>query len=638
MAKTTSSPSNLAASPFVNWTSDECRQHLLFDIARRYKGIDPAVDAKIDEHAERISGKAGIKMIPGTFKGEPKVPFYLEGEPGVGKTTLIRSAIKDFCEIAELNFVENPKDGHEFTPKDFYFFTVNLSGKNSPMDIGGLPSKGEYAAGQSSISRNNNTGDWLLAEVASRARGMSALAKVASGEPTEYVKGTLRAVDLVLKGDPAQLDLIVSTLLRQVIEDAKKVGGGVTMLRDGDEPVDGRLQIQVKKGANAVRLTTFAPVKADASVEYVAEMLPNRRFAMATKTKFSLVNFDDVANASESVRNVLLEVAQSNRYSGVMDIGNAYVTFTGNMGSEDNTNTQSEQSDAEVTRLFKVRVRDTPRDWAQRVASKYAESGDALFSAFIGKYGNEDGIFREPVGDGRSARGIPKPNSRSLENALAKVLPYYVMARASNASPTIFADEIGHVVKGTAGGVLAERYVGFMRAMLTDAIPLADELMAKGELDQAKFDSNIGNETKASEQDFAFRFGAALADSYFERISLSSAAMEAKAKSDTAYEAHLRESTDRLCTGLANLAPGNMNYTLSRVMTRMGSVNTLGANDGIEVKLNRGVVEALAKGFADATGRGIWNNPEQAQKDFVAMVVGKRDDMPSVTKKAKATA
>ncbi|WP_137921278.1 ATP-binding protein [Hydrogenophaga sp. 2FB] len=638
MAKKSSAPSDLASSPFVNWSSDECRQHLLFDIARRFKGIDPAVDAKIDAHAERISGKAGIKMIPGTFKGEPKVPFYLEGEPGVGKTTLIRAAIKEFCEVAELNFVENPTDGHQFTPKDFYYFTVNLSGKNSPMDIGGLPSKGEYTPGMGAISRSNNAGDWLLAEVASRARGMSALAKVASAEPTEYMKGSLRAVDLVLKGEPAQLDLLVNTLIRQVIEDAKKIGGGVSMLRDGDEAVDGRLQIQVKKGTNAIRLTTYAPVKADASVEYVAEMLPNRRFAMATKTPFSLVNFDDVANASESVRNVLLEVAQSNRYSGVMDIGNAMVTFTGNMGSEDNTNTQSEQSDAEVTRVFKVRVRDTPRDWAQRVASKYAETGDALFSAFIGKYGNEDGIFREPVGDGRSARGIPKPNSRSLENAMAKVLPYFVMARESNASPTIFAEEIGHVVKGTAGGVLAERYVGFMRAMLTDAIPLADELMATGDLNQVKFDANIGNETKASEQDFSFRFGAALADSFFERISLSPAALEAKGKSEAAYEAHLRESTDRLCTGLANLAAGNMNYTLSRVMTRMGAINTLGSYDGIEVKLNRGVVEALALGFADSTGRGIWNNPDQARDDFVAMVVGNRDDMPSLNKKAKAKA
>ncbi len=610
------------ASPFVEWSSDECRQHLLFDLARRFKGTDPEIDARIDANAERISGKPGIKMIPGTLKGEPKVPFYLEGEPGVGKTTLIRAAIRDFCEIVGLNLVENPEDSYQLTPKDFYFFTVNLSGKNSTMDVGGLPTKGEMVP-RGNMTRTNNAGDWLLAEVASRARGMSGLAKVACGEVSEFEKGSLRVSEITLKGEPAQLDLISNTLLRQISEDIKKMGAGVSMVRAEDEPVEGRLQIQVKKGTNAIRIGTYAPVRVDASVEYVAEMLPNRRFALATKTPFALVNFDDVANASESVRNVLLEVAQSNRYSGVMDIGNSMVTFTGNMGSEDNTNTQSEQSDAEVTRIFKVRVRDTPKDWAARVASKYAESGDALFSAFIHKYGNDDGVFREPIGDGRSARGTPKPNSRSLENAMAKTLPYFMMAKASNASPSIFVKEIEDVVKGTAGAIVATRYTSFMTSMLTDAIPLAEQLMTKGELDIKKFEKNIGSETKSSEQDFAFRFGAAMADSFIERIALSPEAIKANDSTDkTAHSKLIQESTDRLCTGLALISPGIMNYTISRAMSRMGSMSRLGALDGVEVKLNQMTCDAMARGFADSTIRGIWPDAQKAENDFVKMVVG----------------
>lgn len=616
------SKNDTAASPFVNWSADECRQHLLFDIARRFKGVDPAVDAKIDAAAERISGKAGIKMIPGTFAGEPKVPFYLEGEPGVGKTTLIRAAIKEFCEIVGLNFVENPSDDVKLTPNDFYYFTVNLSGKNSPMDVGGLPSKGEMSP-RAVATRSNNAGDWLLAEVGSRARGMSALAKVQASDVTAYEKAGLRASEITLKGDPAQLDAIANALVRQVSEDAKRLGAGITLVRAEDEPVEGALQIQIKKGTNAIRLTSYAPPRLDESIEYVAEMLPNRRFALATKTPFALVNFDDVANASESVRNVLLEVAQSNRYSGVMDIGNAMVTFTGNMGAEDNTNTQSEQSDAEVTRVFKVRVRDTPKDWAKRVASKYTETGDALFSAFIHKYGNDDGVFREPLGDARSARGTPKPNSRSLENALAKTLPYFVMARGSNASPSIFAEEIRNVVKGTAGAIVAEKYSAFMQSMLTDAIPLADQLMTTGELDMKKFEKNIGNETKSSEQDFAFRFGAALADAFIDRIAFSKDAVEAHKKADkSAYAAVISEATDRMCTGLALMAPGNMNYCLSRAMSRMGSLKNLGSNDGVEVKLNDLTSSALSAGFASSLTRNIWADPKKAQKDFVEMVVG----------------
>lgn len=625
----------LAADPFVNWTSDIARQHLLLDIARRFKGINPEVDARIDAHAELISGKEGIKVIPPVFKGEPRVPRYFEGEPGVGKTTLIREAVREFCEITGLNFVENPADSYQMKATDFYFFTVNLSGKNSPMDIGGLPSKGQLLPSTGSAGEDA-AGDWLLSEIYSRARGMTALAKVQIADPAPYEKGNVRSMDVTIKGDAAQIDLVVNTLIRQVMEDVKKLGSGITLLKEGEEPSGERLELQIKKGTNAVRLTASAPTATGASTEYVAEMLPNRRFALATKTPFALVNFDDVANASESVRNVLLEVAQSNRYSGVMDIGNAMVTFTGNMGAEDNTNTQSEQSDAEVTRVFKARIRDTPKDWASRMARKYNAVGDCMFAPFIEKYGNQDGVFRDSIGDGRTARGIPKPNSRSLENALASVLPYFQMAKASNASPTMFSREIDEAVKGTAGAHVAATYGSFMRAMLTDAIPLADELLKTGALDVKRFEKHIGSETKSSEQDFAFRFAAALADSFVERISSSDEATAAiDSKDEKAYAQLLSESTSRLCTGLAQLSAGGMNYALSRAMNRMGQISRLGDFDGVKVKLNMSTYDAMAVGFADSLVRGIWANPEAAQKDFKAMVVGSNIAKPSKTAKAK---
>lgn len=627
-----------AADPFVNMTSDEAKQHLLFDIARRFKGVSLAVDAKIDAAAEIITGKPGIKMIPPVFAGEPRVPLYMEGEPGVGKTTLIRAAIKDFCQIAGLNFVENPPDDYKLTDNDFYYFTVNLSGKNNPSDVGGLPTKGdlEIQDGLKSRRKTNDVGDWLFGEIQSRARGMAGLAKLVMPEPTGYEKGSLRSLDVTLKGDSAQCDLVVNTLVRQLNEDAKKEGVGISVLKDGDDPIEGRLQIQVKKGTTGIRVTAHAPARGNEKVEYVAEMLPNRRFALATKTPFALVNFDDVANASESVRNVLLEVAQSNRYSGVMDIGNAMVTFTGNMGAEDNTNTQSEQSDAEVTRVFKIRIRDTPKDWAFRVAMKYNEPGDCMFSAFVHKYGNDDGVFRDSIGDGRSPRGVPKPNSRSLENALSKALPYFMMAKASNASPTIFADEIHTVVKGTAGANVADRYTAFMRSMLTDAIPLADQLMTTGNLDGARFEKNIGSETKSSEQDFAFRFAAAMADAFIDRVAFSEVAKKSQVSADDAsFQSLIQESADRMCTGLSQMSPGTMNYSLSRLMTRMGAVKALGSYDGVEVKLSAATYDSMAKGFAASIARGVWENPDQAQKDFVSMVAGSNlSGAPKAGKKA----
>ncbi|MEJ6002714.1 hypothetical protein [Paucibacter soli] len=622
-----------AQSPFVNFTSDQARQHLLLDIARTFKGVDTIVDAKIDAHAAQIAGHPDVKRIPARMKGEPRVPLYMEGEPGVGKTTLIRAAIIDFCKIVGLNFVENPPDDYQFTPNDFYYATVNLSGKTNTMDIGGLPSKGELRpqVGQDARRRSSDAGSWVLEQVSARSKMGAGMGGLQIAESDEYNNGPLRVRDVTLKGEADKVSLVVNSLIRQLMAESKTKGASLNLLQKEDSPLSDRLSIQVSVGTAGTRITTMVPQEVDAEAEYVAEMLPNRRFAMANKARFCLFNFDDVANASEAVRNVLLEVAQSNRYSGVMDIGNALVTFTGNMGAEDGTNTQSEQSDAEVTRVFKVRVRDTPKDWARRVATKYAEVGDCLFSAFIHKHGNEAGVFRDAIGDNRTERGIPKPNSRSLENALAKVLPFFIMAREGGVSPTVFQNEIEVMVKGTAGAHVAKKYKAFVMGMLTEAIPLADQMMETGKLDEAKFGKYCGANAKASEQDFTFRFGTAVADAFVHRIAFSDEA-RATGSDKKALASLIDQSTARMCVGLAAIEPGQMTYTLSRVMSRLGGIAKLGSHDGVEVKLEQDTINAMANGFARSVQAGNWHADmvESAKSDFISTVSGS-----NTTKKAK---
>ncbi|MCZ8254675.1 MAG: hypothetical protein O9327_03185 [Polaromonas sp.] len=611
-----------AGDPYVNFTSDQAVQHLLLSLARRFKGVDPDVDRRIDAAASAIAGQPNIKSIPARVPGEPNVPLYMEGEPGVGKTSLIRSAIKEFCRITELNFVENPEDNYIPGPKDFYYFTVNLSGKNNPMDIGGLPSKGELATRQGLGDRHKaiDVGDWLLQEAESRIRMGSGMLGLPLAEPRTVLDGGLRRLEMTIKGDAAQVDLTLNTVVKQLSEEAKRRGVGVNLLRDGEMALEGRLYLQIEKGAAGARLSAIAPQRAEAEAEYVSEMLPNRRFALANKFRFALVNFDDVANASESVRNVLLEVAQSNRYSGVMDIGNAEVTFTGNMGSEDGTNTQSEQSDAEVSRVYKVRVRDTPKHWAARTAAKYGAL-DCFMSAFVHKYGHEPGIFRPLAGDMRGDRGIPKPNSRSLENAVAAALPYFQMAKESGVSPMLFADRIDQAFKATAGNVVATRCMGFIRAMLSDAVPLADQLMSTGDLDRDRFNKAIGANLQSHEKDFAFRFGAALGDAFVHRIAHSTEA--AKAIADGNNKAHgkiIAEATDRMCTGLAQLDPGNVNYTLSYIVNKLSSTPSLALRSDNAVSLSQNAMTAMATGLGTSISRDIWDDPEQATNSFAAIL------------------
>jgi hypothetical protein len=616
------STNDAASSPFVKLSADAACQFLLLDLARRFKGTDLEIDRKIDAHAEEIAGRAGITAIPPIGPNEPRVPMYMEGEPGVGKTSIARAAAKKFCQLVGLNYVENPSDGYQFGRNDFYFINVNLSGKNNTMDIGGLPTKNALTA-DAPRTRQTDAGEWLLGEIESRIRAIGNFTKLPVSAARRYDVGGLNANEITITGEPDKVDAVVREVIKQLGEEIKSHGAGLNLLADQQDPQDGRLSLQVKKGQKGARLVAFAPARSEAAAEYVAEMLPNRRFALASKVQFSLVNFDDVANASEAVRNVLLEVTQSNRYSGVMDLGNAYITMSGNMGALDNTNTQSEQSDAEVSRVFKVQIYDTPKAWCQRITRKYSESGagDCMMASFIARHGNEDGIFRDAIGDGRAARGIPKPNSRSLENALVKVMPFYLMAKNSGCSPTVFADEIEMMVKGTAGPVVATKYRSFMQSMLSEAIPLADQLMRTGEIDEAALERNLGSGARGVEQDFAFQFAAALSDSFIDEIAFSDSARAALTDAEKSNEI-ISVATQRMMEGLARLDPGTMNYALSRATGRMSSIARLGSDDGVAVKLTTATHMAMAEGFARARAKRVFPDDAKAEKDFVKIVAG----------------
>lgn len=629
----------LVQTPFQDVTADQFKTHLMLDLARRFKGIDPEVDALIDANAGLIMGRPdlNIKSIPATVPGAPRVPFYLEGEPGVGKTSVPEATVREFCAIVGLNFIKNPPDDYKLGPKDFYYTMVNLSGKNNTMDLGGIPTKSplDISRGVELRRRATDAGAWLQAEAESRIKGIAGFAKLSVSEARVFEKGTMSGTEVTIVGDSSQVDVVLKSVVRQLGEEVKKHKVGIGILKEDEEPQDGRLYLQVKKGPSGARLTAWAPQALDDDQAYVCEMLPNRRFAMAKEAKFGFFNFDDVANSSESIRNALLEVAQSNRYSGVMDLGNCMVMFTGNMGSEDNTNTQSEQSDAEVTRVIKFRMSDTPKDWARRIAIKYsATGGDCLFGAFIEKYGNDPGIFREPVGDGRSAKGIPKPNSRSLENAVSMVQPYFMIAKAAGVGESLFMDSISAMVKGTVGSQVQTRYTAFLTAMLSEAIPLADQLMTTGKLDQERFDKNQGAGAKSTDRDFSFRFGTAMADAFVERVALSDEARRASSN-PVATAALIADSTDRLCKGLSQVDPGIMTASLSRVMARLGAFAKMSTTDGVKVTLDEAVYTAMADGFAASYGGGYWIDKEKAKSDFLSSVAGSNLDGSARQKRSK---
>lgn len=622
LAPTPSSPKD---DGFVYLHADLALKEVLLSLCRRYKGIDPIVDAKIDAAASKIIGNAMVKTIPGERPGAPRVPLYFEGEPGVGKTIITRAGSRAFCDITGLNFVESPPDEYVLQPNDFYFVTVNLSGKNNVSDFGGLPMRAEAQAKAQLKKRRKaaEAGEIAIDEVKSRIFGAAGALGLQMGDVKEYESGGLDCLEINIKGDPTLAQRAVDVVFKQVAEDAKRAGVGLTALKSGADPDDDRVSYYSQFFQAGAKLTVYVPALAEDDVEYVASVLPNRRFAEAKKARFALINFDDVANANEQVRNVLLEVAQSNRYSGVMDIGNAVVTFSGNMGAEDNTNVMSRQSDAEVTRIRKFRVQDTPEDWAKRISVKYGGSavGDCHFASFIHRQGNTPGIFREPAGAARGKRGVPKTNARALENAIAAVDGYFMMAKESGISVNSFLDVIQRDVSATAGKMVANSYHAHLQAMLTQALPLAEDLIRTGKLDETTFKKHAGQLLNTSEQDFAYRFGAALADSAVQAI-----AFQQVGPKETTPD-RVETIVDRMCTGLAALPRTTSNYSLTILATRLAHLKGMGHDTNTGFVLDQDVYEAMAKGFGKSMARNIWGDAaqtKQAEDDFVSVVSGAR--------------
>lgn len=65
----------------------------------------------------------------------------LLGPPGQGKTTTFKEAAKKVSAALGLNFILNPGDEQNITPKDFMFVSMEFSGENQITTIGGIPAK-----------------------------------------------------------------------------------------------------------------------------------------------------------------------------------------------------------------------------------------------------------------------------------------------------------------------------------------------------------------------------------------------------------------------------------------------------------------------------------------------------------------
>lgn len=609
---------------FVYLSSSQAKQRILTKMARQFKGIDPDIDRKIDAAAASILGQdiissaASPRAISADLPGSPRAPLYFEGEPGVSKTTIFKDAAREFCDLVGLNLVDVDKapPGWLPGPKDFVFGMVNLSGQMNASSLGGLPMRTSLDAGgaASRRARASQVGWDVAQRVADRLAAIAKFSGKLDVQSVTFDDGPLSCAEIRVKGERAPE--AVRSVVSEAADEAKKMGTGVSMIA-ADAPIaEDRVTYSISGDmSDGVVLRINSPRPANADEEFVMATLPNVRFALASKCKFGLFMFDDVANAHESVRNVLLEVAQNSRYSGLIDLGNALVCFTGNIGAADNTNVMSKQSDAELTRVEKYRIEASPGDVCNYFTRRYADSavGDCYMATFVSRVGADPGILRTNRQEKAGQRGVPKTNARALENALSQIRGYFLDALAVRENPMVmFGDAIRRVVSATAGSYLSARYVAFLRAAMSDAQPLASEVIFKGKLDQARFNKHSGDGAFRTneEVDFGFRFSAALADEALYRIAFLENDSGSKNKSDS-LEQRIVETISNLTVGLEALSskPDLMAFCASRFGMRSENIPAfqVSIDASAEAQLKdsfHGAFHAIGAGFEDALTKG----------------------------------
>jgi hypothetical protein len=81
----------------------------------------------------------GHKFNPKIHSKNKRIPMFLMGPPGQGKTASYHAAAAEVCEAMGLNLIDNVTDDYIPELNDFVFVTQEAAGENSALTYGGLP-------------------------------------------------------------------------------------------------------------------------------------------------------------------------------------------------------------------------------------------------------------------------------------------------------------------------------------------------------------------------------------------------------------------------------------------------------------------------------------------------------------------
>lgn len=347
---------------------------------------------------------------------------------------------------------------------------------------------------------------------------------------------------------------------------------------------------------------------------YVSQLLPSKQIALAQMASMGMIVLDDIGNLPQGIRNVFLQLALNGTVTGVADLRNIEISMTSNnkvaFGNTRNLNVQSESSIAEQTRTANVDLISSPESWIRYIDKKYGPR-DCHMASFIAAYGNEKGIFSpDPEIPLSKVSGIPTP--RTMEQALKTITLFYVIADISNQSITNFLQKINEELKRIIGNAAADRYTSHVRAVESEALPMARDLIDKGIFDTEKFFSKT-DRLHGTGIDTMYRFAYSLAEVASNRINKIPADSETRLSD-------IKNIFARYCKGLAVLDPSIMNASLARfkALIENGNVHSFKTNGVSKISLD--VVDAMAETIG--ANIRLFEDQQKAIDNFRAVMAG----------------
>lgn len=237
--------------------------------------------------------------------------------------------------------------------------------------------------------------------------------------------------------------------------------------------------------------------------------LPPYRIAMLQRAAGAVLLLDDLTNASEFIQNIALPLTNEGMFNEV-NVKNVYVGATCNLGALDGTNTSS-MSSALRNRMKTLYVQDTLKDFSNRVQETFNDGvGDAYVSQFFELYPQ----FFVPVLPKKDQMGgytTPRSSTNFIIEARKHIQDHG--GRGVGELKEECLEKIESDAESMLGLEVGNAYFNFFKTVISDADPLARNLMINGTFDfgkGSKFEELYGNSFSQEGKSFFHKYKAAV--------------------------------------------------------------------------------------------------------------------------------